>query len=82
MIIDIAGTRYIKSIHELSNRFIRLNIIMEISDIKHPIIDPADTILDINIIITNAIRAEVAEGIKIINKGPIPVATPLPPLNL
>jgi len=82
MIIDIAGTRYVKSIHELSNRFIKLNIIMKISDIKHPIIDPTDTILDINVIITNVIKADMADGIKIINNGPTPVATPLPPLNL
>ena len=82
MIIDIAGTRYIKSIHEFSNKFIKLKIIMKSNDTKHPNIDPTDTILEINIAITNAIRAEVAAGIKITNKGPMPVATPLPPLKL
>ena len=49
MIIDIAGTRYIKSIHEFSNKFIKLKIIMKSNDTKHPNIDPTDTILEINI---------------------------------
>ena len=55
---------------------------MKSNDTKHPNIDPTDTILEINIAITNAIKADVAAGIKITNNGPMPVATPLPPLKL
>ena len=82
MIIDTAGIRYIMSIHEPLNRFIELNISIEINATKQPNIEPTDTILDAMTAIVNTIKADIAEGIKIINRGPMPVATPLPPLNL
>ena len=47
-----------------------------------PSIDPRDTYLVKSIARINTINAAIEEGKNIITSGPIPVATPLPPLNL
>ena len=59
-----------------------LKKIIEINAKIQPNIEPAETYFVINIAIINTISAASDEGKNIITKGPIPVATPFPPLNL
>jgi len=51
-------------------------------DIREYDLIPKETYLEENIVITNTINAVNEDGKNIITSGPIPVATPFPPLNL
>ena len=59
-----------------------LKINIEISADRHPNIEPAETYFVKNIINMKITNAAKDEGKNIITNGPIPVATPFPPLNL
>ena len=59
-----------------------LNNTMEAKAKIHPSIELKETYLEKSIVTTNTINAVNEDGKNIITSGPIPVATPFPPLNL
>ena len=68
--------------HEESNKLNILNKTIEAKAKIHPSIELKETYLEKSIVTTNTINAANEDGKNIITSGPIPVATPFPPLNL